>query len=160
MFNICIRNGVPVVTTNPLQAGASNEDSYGYSWAVQNSTNPPQQTFSKYTLTENLFQDSFTLITQVPASGQGPKTPYPGRRYVGDKYPATLPGKIDMYLDENSIGFGMWYRDIVFMLKVLHDAEVGKPEKGLLGYFDFQFWGYLNGSPEGHKIVHGFFRPA
>lgn len=66
-----------------------------------------------------------------------------------------------MYLEvENTIGYGMWYRDIVFMLKVLHDAEVGNPEKGELGYFDFQFWGFLNGGSKEHKIVHGYFKPA
>ena len=65
-----------------------------------------------------------------------------------------------MYLLDNEIGFQMWYRDIMFMLKVLFDAEVGKPAKGQLGYFDFQFWGFLNGSPDGKRIVAGFFKPA
>ena len=70
-------------------------------------TQHPTLVFEKYDLARNLFQDKFQVITEVPGSGQGPKTPYPGGRFSGQKYPSELPGKIEMYLDPNPVDFDM-----------------------------------------------------
>ena len=144
----------------PLQVGPLGEDKYAYYLEIQNSMPHPRTTFSKFDLSKNLFQAAFDLSTQIPGSGRGPKTPYPGRRFVGAKFPSNLPGRLDMYLDDNSIGYEMWYRDLVFILKYMFDAHIGNPQAEAHGYFDLQVWCFLNGSKDPHKTVHGYFRPA
>ncbi|KAL8830822.1 MAG: hypothetical protein Q9191_001220 [Dirinaria sp. TL-2023a] len=152
----------PIISlaTSTTTNKTSNEDSYAYRFGIQNMTQHPPLLFEKFDLARNLFHDEFQLITEVPGSGQGPKTPYPGGRFSGSKHPNELPGRIEMYLDANPVGFGMWYRDIAFMLKCLFDAEIGNPEKGRLGYYQFQFEVRLNLGPEWYKGVHGYFLPA